>query len=96
MPTPYRPQYNTTNLLPHQYSSTWNSGATKTIRVPVALADAVIEYARILDSGGLPSTSDIPNDAIAAIIAKVEAKEPGYRSNSATKLIKDLRSLNSE
>ena len=93
MPTPYRPKYNTANLLP--YKSTWNSGATKTIRVPVALADSVLAYARALDGGELPQPEN-NSDAIAAIIAKVEAKEPGYRSNSATKLIKDLRSLNSE
>lgn len=30
--------------------STWNYGETKTIRVPVALASEILEYARYLDS----------------------------------------------
>lgn len=31
--------------------SSWNYGKTKVIRVPVALADQILEIARILDSG---------------------------------------------
>lgn len=34
-----------------QFSSPWQSGATRTIRVPIALADATLEYARQLDKG---------------------------------------------
>lgn len=32
--------------------STWNSGKTKTIRVPIALADQLMEMARSIDEGG--------------------------------------------
>lgn len=32
------------------YQPAWNSGATKTVRVPIVLADKVIEYARSLDT----------------------------------------------
>ena len=92
MPTPYRPKYNTANLLP--YKPTWNSGATKTSRVPVALAEAVLEYARTLDNGEAiaPSPDNLSN-LIAAIVAKVNQKLPGYRANSASQLIKDLKTL---
>ncbi|MEG4445189.1 hypothetical protein QUB47_24580 [Microcoleus sp. AT9_B5] len=34
-----------------QFSSPWQSGPTRTIRVPIALADATLEYARQLDKG---------------------------------------------
>jgi hypothetical protein len=32
--------------------STWKQGKTKTIRVPVSLADRLIEIARAMDTGG--------------------------------------------
>jgi len=32
-------------------SSTWNQGKTKTIRVPIALADQLLEVARAMDNG---------------------------------------------
>jgi predicted RNase H-like nuclease (RuvC/YqgF family) len=32
-----------------KFTNKWNSGATKTIRVPVAIAEQVLEYARKLD-----------------------------------------------
>lgn len=34
-----------------QFSSPWQSGPTRTIRVPIALAGATLEYARQLDKG---------------------------------------------
>ena len=43
------PKGNLDTLKPYQ--SKWNSGKTRTIRVPEALADQVLEYARKLDSG---------------------------------------------
>lgn len=32
---------------------TWNYGKTKPVRVPVALADRILEIARVLDEGGV-------------------------------------------
>ena len=43
------PKGNTATLKPYQ--AKWNSGQTRTIRVPVVLADQVLEYAHKLDSG---------------------------------------------
>ena len=34
-----------------RFKSAWQSGSTRTIRVPIALADATLEYARQLDRG---------------------------------------------
>ena len=73
--------------------SPWQHSDTKTIRVPVALADAILVYARQLDSGGGDNQSAIPDDAIVHILAKVNQKLPGYRANSASQLIKDLKTL---
>ena len=58
----------------------------------LALADEILAYARKLDSGDLID-ADIPNDAISTILTKIDEKSPGYKSNSASKLIKDLRDL---
>ena len=41
------PNPKTENLKPYQPA--WNYGKTKTIRVPIALAEQVLEYARNLD-----------------------------------------------
>ena len=92
MPNDYKPQYNTANLTP--FKQVWNDKTTKTIRVPVALAEAVLEYARTLDNGEAinPSPDNLSNP-IAAIVAKVNQKAPGYRANSASQLIKDLKTL---
>lgn len=43
------PKGNLETLKPYQ--AKWNSGTTRTIRVPVVLADQVLEYAHKLDSG---------------------------------------------
>jgi hypothetical protein len=104
------PRPNTTGLQP--YKPTWNSGQTRTIRVPISLADEILDYARQLDiapdtkakkdykldGGKVPLASSIASldklsDRITEILAKVEAKETGYKPNGATRLIKDLKSL---
>ncbi len=84
---------NTEVLRPHQFKKQWNSGKTKPIRVPITLAERVLEYARALDDGGDLPFTDNSGDAIATIIAKVKAKEKGYTANSASALIKALKEL---
>lgn len=37
-----------------RFKAAWQSGPTRTIRVPIALADATLEYARQLDQGTEP------------------------------------------
>ncbi len=34
-----------------RFKTVWHSGPTRTIRVPIALADATLDYARQLDQG---------------------------------------------
>lgn len=40
----------------HQFKGQWKHGATRTVRVPVALADQVLDYARKLDNGETQET----------------------------------------
>lgn len=44
------------------YTPKWKSGATQTVRLPIALVDQVLAYARSLDAGA-PSP-DVPSDSI--------------------------------
>ncbi|MEG5036816.1 hypothetical protein [Microcoleus sp. AT3-D2] len=44
------------------YEGKWKYGQTRTIRVPIALADRVLTIARQLDNGLSPDTSDSRDD----------------------------------
>lgn len=80
-------QRNTTGLL--KPKSTWQLGKTQTIRIPIALAPRLLQIARDIDNGCYSSLED----KLTTIIAKVNTKEKGYTSNSATKLIADIKAL---
>jgi hypothetical protein len=54
-----------------RFKAAWQSGPTRTIRVPIALADATLEYARKLDRGIEPrDTSEKFDGGTAALIAE--------------------------
>ena len=62
-----------------QFKAAWQSGPTRTIRVPIALADATLEYARQLDKGIEPrDTANIPSEKTtldaATLLSKLRAK----------------------
>jgi len=40
------------------WASSWQSGKTKLVRVPVALAEEILSYALLLDRGEVPSVTD--------------------------------------
>lgn len=46
-----------------RFKAAWQSGPTRTIRVPIALADATLEYARQLDQRGEPHDTAKKRDA---------------------------------
>jgi hypothetical protein len=54
------------------YEGKWRSGATRTIRVPIALADQVLALARQLDSNESLDTSDLPDAA--TLLNQLKAK----------------------
>jgi hypothetical protein len=47
-----------------RFKAAWQSGPTRTIRVPIALADATLEYARQLDRGIEPRDTTIQSDSL--------------------------------
>ena len=83
------------NLKPNR--SPWNNSETVAIRIPKVLKEQVLLYTRQLDSGELTEKTDNQNDQLGQnlteIMVKVDAKEKGYKSNSAGQLIKDLKGL---
>ena len=79
------------NIEPHKFKSKWNNGKTRTIRVPVRLADQVLDYAHQLDEGEVKNPLLL--DKLTEIMNKIKNKEKGYKSNSAGQLLKDLKTL---
>ena len=67
------------------YKPKWQSGKTRTIRVPIAIADEVLKFARLIDEHYSPDTSDIDPQKIALSLLKTnqdqltDANEPGKR-----------------
>jgi hypothetical protein len=58
-----------------RFKAAWQSGPTRTIRVPIALADATLEYARQLGRGIEPRDTskmfDCGSDLIDQLITKL-------------------------
>ncbi|MEG4918058.1 hypothetical protein QUB12_33960 [Microcoleus sp. B7-D4] len=54
------------------YEGKWEHGQTRTIRVPIALADRVLTIARQLDNGESFYTSDLPDAAV--LLNQLKAK----------------------
>ncbi|MEG4393474.1 hypothetical protein [Microcoleus sp. BROC3] len=70
-----------------QFSSPWRSGATRTIRVPIALADTTLEYARQLDKGIEPH--DTVNSASPKIEVSVTLSPDTRDSSDEVNRLKD-------
>jgi hypothetical protein len=47
-----------------RFKAAWQSGPTRTIRVPIALAEVTLEYARQLDQGIEPHDTGRPSDSL--------------------------------
>jgi hypothetical protein len=47
-----------------RFKAAWQSGPTRTIRVPIALAEVTLEYARQLDQGVEPRDTKIQSDSL--------------------------------
>lgn len=75
-----------------RFKSFWNNHPTKLIRVPEILADQVINYARQLDNQNNLNNNHVTGK-LKAIVEKIENQEKGYKSNSATALIKDVKNI---
>jgi hypothetical protein len=66
-----------------RFKAAWQSGPTRTIRVPIALADATLEYARQLDQGIEPRDTsqmfDCGTDAV-----RTEPRDTMVKPDSST------------
>ena len=66
-----------------RFKATWQSGPTRTIRVPIALADATLEYARQLDRAIEPrDTSEMLDCGTDAVIT--ESRDTMVKPDSST------------
>jgi hypothetical protein len=66
-----------------RFKAAWQSGPTRTIRVPIALAEVTLEYARQLDQGIKPrDTGKIFNNATDTVI--IEPRDTKIQSDSPT------------
>jgi len=66
-----------------RFKAAWHSGPTRTIRVPIALADATLEYARQLDRGIEPrDTSEMLDCGTDAVIT--EPRDTMVKPDSST------------
>jgi hypothetical protein len=66
-----------------RFKAAWQSGPTRTIRVPIALAEVTLEYARQLDQGIKPrDTGKIFNNGTDTVI--VEPRDTRVQSDSPT------------
>jgi DNA replicative helicase MCM subunit Mcm2 (Cdc46/Mcm family) len=66
--------------------STWRSGKTKTIRVPVALAQEILDYARELDEKGIVAGCDNAQTIVLiAIEHYISYKREHYHPNQNSK-----------
>ncbi|WYL97413.1 MAG: hypothetical protein HEQ35_29675 [Gloeotrichia echinulata IR180] len=64
--------------------SQWKSGATKTIRIPIALSTEIMEYARRLDEGvAVPENNKI--SILNAIDDYINWRQQNYRSTPSAK-----------
>ncbi len=64
------------------WKPTWKHGKTRTIRVPIVLADSILNLARILDEG-----KEVPKNCL--VTDKVE-REDSLDTDNNNKLIKEL------
>ena len=86
-------KYNIENLKP--FKSNWKNQPTKLIRIPENLADKILDYAHKLDNDINPNHS-LVTEKIKELSIKINTKEKGYKSNSASQLIKDIQQLINE
>lgn len=82
-----------------KYKPKWQSGKTKTIRVPIAIADHVLEAAKVIDKNGayITDTSDISltsfNKHDARLLLESMLAAPSNKGGYIKKLAAELGNL---
>lgn len=67
------------------YTPKWKSGATQTIRLPIALVDQVLAYARSLDAGEVSPDVPIESNHLSQVIEILEEVIQTPRNNFGQK-----------
>lgn len=77
------PNYKGNEATLTKYKPKWKSGETQTIRVPVALASQILEYAHQLDEGTIVSNppADLNIQSLVSVIELLEDVEKTPRNN---------------
>ncbi|WP_069790973.1 hypothetical protein A5482_015290 (plasmid) [Cyanobacterium sp. IPPAS B-1200] len=87
------------NLKPG-FKSKWKDTNTKLIRIPAAFEKQVLDYAHELDDGVNTSSDSIVSsdlrEQLMKLMVKINDMEKGYKSNSASQLVKDLKALSDQ
>ncbi len=74
-----------------QHTPKWNHGKTRTIRVPIALADEILDYAHQLDNGKATATQDQDakvQETLTQVIATLEKVCETSHTSKFTRVIK--------
>jgi hypothetical protein len=77
------PNYKGNEATLKKYQPKWRTGATQTIRVPVALADQILSYAHQLDEGLTESNSpaSLDNESLTQVIEWLEDVKQTKKNN---------------
>ena len=75
-----------------KFKPKWQSGKTKTIRVPITIADQVLEVARLIDKNKLPDNTDTSDINLNKII-RISQEAFGTKSNSGGKIKEALANI---
>lgn len=67
------------------FTPKWQSGATQTVRLPVALVDQVLAYARSLDAGETSPDAPIASNQLLRVIEVLEEVIQTPRNNFGQK-----------
>lgn len=92
------------NLKRGERPTKWKHTPTKAVRIPTIFESQILAIAQNLDNGisyAEPCNNrnvqnnyhSILSDILEPILKKIENKESGYKANSASKLIADLKQL---
>ena len=74
-----------------KYEAKWKHGKTRTIRVPITLADEILDYAHQLDEGNAIATQDQDkklHEALTQVIAALEQVCETPHTSKFTRVIK--------
>lgn len=75
-----------------RYKSKWQNTPTKLIRIPEIFESEILTYAHHLDNNN-NSINNHVTGKLKEISLKINNKEKGYKTNSASQLIKDIQQL---